>query len=233
MALHKDNPNEWLDDVVITPEPLHKEMPESAPFPMDALGSIGADAAKAMQRVIRAPDAICGQSVIAALAQIAQGHADISVDGRRRPTSCFFVSVAETGERKSAVDEVATWAHRKHERELEEAYSADFADYEKDFMAWKQARDEGIKKCKTKSAKKRFLDEIGEQPTAPAQPVLLIEEPTYEGLIKILQHGLPSVGLFTDEGGRFVGGHAMNSENALKTAAGTAVFFFIFVFLEM
>ena len=82
------------------------------------------------------------------------------------------------------------------------------------------ARDEGLKTAKGKRDKRDVLDEMGDAPIEPAQPVVLIEEPTYEGLIKILQYGLPSVGLFTDEGGRFVGGHAMNSENALKTAAG-------------
>jgi len=36
----------------------------------------------------------------------------------------------------------------------------------------------------------------------------------------MLAHGQPSIGLFSDEGGRFIGGHGMNSDNLLKTAAG-------------
>ena len=28
-------------------------------------------------------------------------------------------------------------------------------------------------------------------------------EPTYEGLVKLLARGLPTLGLFSDEGGRF------------------------------
>ncbi len=54
----------------------------------------------------------------------------------------------------------------------------------------------------------------------PLEPLLLCEEPTYEGLVKLLAAGQPSVGLFSDEGGRFIGGHGMNPDNLLKTAAG-------------
>jgi hypothetical protein len=32
--------------------------------------------------------------------------------------------------------------------------------------------------------------------------------------------GRPSIGLFHDDGGEFIGGHAMNSDNKLKTASG-------------
>lgn len=202
------------------PQPLYKEIPPALPYPMGALGAIGSAAAQSIQRIIKAPDAICGQSILAALAQLAQGYADILIDGRRRPISCFFASVGETGERKSAVDDVATSPHRQYERNLEIGYNQDYADWEREFVAWKQSKDEGLKKSKGMQAKKRHLDEMGDSPIAPPQPVLLIEEPTYEGLIKVLQNGLPSIGLFTDEGGRFVGGHAMNSDNALKTAAG-------------
>lgn len=212
-------PAESIHTEITEPQPLFKEIPPSTPFPMDALGEF-ADTAKAMQRIIKAPDAICGQSVLAGLAQIAQAYGDISIDGRRRPISCFFASVGETGERKSAVDEVATWPHRKHERELENTYKESHAEWEMEFESFKQARDEGMKKAKSRSDKMKHLKEMGELPTEPPLPVVLVEEPTYEGLIKVLQYGLPSIGLFTDEGGRFVGGHALNSENALKTAAG-------------
>ena len=37
---------------------------------------------------------------------------------------------------------------------------------------------------------------------------------------KLLAVGRPSFGIFSDEGGRFIGGHGMKQENQLKTAAG-------------
>ena len=42
-------------------------------------------------------------------------------------------------------------------------------------------------------------------PLPPLKPILTTEEPTYEGLVKLLLVGQPSMGLFSDEGGRFLG----------------------------
>jgi hypothetical protein len=39
-------------------------------------------------------------------------------------------------------------------------------------------------------------------------------------LHKLYTRGRPSIGLFHDDGGEFIGGHAMNSDNKLKSAAG-------------
>jgi hypothetical protein len=44
--------------------------------------------------------------------------------------------------------------------------------------------------------------------------------PTLEGLTKLLHHGLPSVGIFSSEGGSFTAGHGMADESRLRTAAG-------------
>jgi len=200
-------------------QPLYRELPPAKPFPMDALGEFS-DAARTLQRVIQAPDAICGQSILAGLTLAAQPFADISIDGRISPISSYFVSVAETGERKSAVDSVATRPHREHEERIEVEYRDDFKQYEREYAAWKQSRDDGMKSRKSKSEKYNFLEGHGDDPEPPIQPVMLIEEPTLEAIHKIFAIGLPSVGLFSDEGGRLIGGHAMNSDNALKTAAG-------------
>ena len=50
--------------------------------------------------------------------------------------------------------------------------------------------------------------------------MLTCPEPTYEGLVKHLVFGQPSVGIFSAEGGQFIGGHGMNEEAMLRTAAG-------------
>jgi hypothetical protein len=42
--------------------------------------------------------------------------------------------------------------------------------------------------------------------------------------VKLLDTGWPSVGLFSDEDGRFLGGHAMNRDHRLKTLAGLSDF---------
>jgi putative DNA primase/helicase len=50
-------------------------------------------------------------------------------------------------------------------------------------------------------------------------PLRFVTEPTVEGLFKLMVIAQPSLGLFSDEAGLLIGGHAFNSDNALKTMA--------------
>ena len=46
-----------------------------------------------------------------------------------------------------------------------------------------------------------------------------VEDPTAEGLYKLLAVGQPSVGMYSDEGALVIGGHALSKDNAIKTMA--------------
>jgi len=48
--------------------------------------------------------------------------------------------------------------------------------------------------------------------------MLICPEPTFEGLAKLYAIGQPSMGVFSAEGGQFIGGHGMSPENKLRTA---------------
>ena len=149
-----------------------------------------------------------------------QGHANVVIDGRVHPLSTFALTIGETGERKSAVDKRALWPHRKYEHNLHDDYGADLLAYQNDLDAYKRAKDEALKKAKGREAKRLELAALGDPPEAPLLPILIAEEPTYEGLVKLLLIGQPSLGMFSDEGGRLIGGHGFNTDNQLKTAAG-------------
>jgi hypothetical protein len=206
------------------PRALMRELPPADPFPADALGRLLGSAARAIQDRVRAPLAICGQSVLATSTLAVQAHANIELPmGHMKPLSCFFVSVAATGERKSAVDHEALWPVRKREAALREVYVGERLEYENDEAAWKKARDAA---CRAKDVKanrakmKAALDELGPAPLPPLQPLLTCGEPTYEGVCKLLAVGQPSIGVFAAEGGQFIGGHGMADDAKLRTAAG-------------
>jgi hypothetical protein len=206
------------------PRPLMRELPPADPFPVEALGDVLKLAARAVHDRVQAPVAMCGQSVLAAATLAVQAHADVELPtGKTRPLTNFFASVAETGERKSAVDEEALWAVRKREATLRERYDAERLTYENDKLAWEKARDTAIKDKKVRGDRARIkeaLDALGPSPVPPLEPILTSGEPTYEGLCKLLALGWPSVGIFSDEGGQFIGGHGMTDEAKLRTAAG-------------
>ena len=202
--------------------PAHRELPPADPFPVDALGTVLASAARAIHDRVRAPLAICGQSVLAAATLAVQGHANVALPmGHAKPLSSFFVSVAATGERKTAADQEAAWPLRKREAMLRAAFPDEHRDYENAEAAWKKARDAAARKGKGDFARiKQMLDALGPAPLPPLQPILTCSEPTFEGLCKLLAVGWPSVGIFAAEGGQFVGGHGMADDAKLRTASG-------------
>lgn len=211
----------------VRPEPprlLTRELPPADPYPVDALGGVLGSAAHAIHDRVQAPLAICGQSVLGAAALAAQGHADVVLPigpGQTRPLSLYLVSIAASGERKSACDTEALWPVRKRETALREAYGAELPHWENAKTAWEKAREAAVKRGKgDRAAIEQALNALGAKPAAPLHPMLTCPEPTFEGLCRLFAGGWPSLGIFAAEGGQFIGGHGMSEDNKLKTAAG-------------
>jgi hypothetical protein len=202
------------------PRPLVREIPAPEPYPVEALGPILGDAAQAMADVIQSPLAICCQSVLAAAALAVQPYANLKIDGRVYPLCCYFMSVACSGERKSATDDAALSEHRQFENELQLRFDNEIKEFLRADAAYKKSREEALKKARGFSAKKEAISLLGDPPVMPTIPVLIMQEPTYEGLFKTMLISRPSVGIFSDEAGTFICGNALNDENRQKIAAG-------------
>jgi hypothetical protein len=135
--------------------------------------------------------------------------------------SLWFLTVAESGERKSAVDAVAMRALREVERERIAAYNADS-------LTYVAKRAEYDARCESAGAEARkakgiglakALQALGAPPAAPLGPLFTVADFTAEGVAKLLQRGRPSLGAFTDEAGLVFGGHGMTKETTTRTAA--------------
>jgi hypothetical protein len=132
------------------PRPLMRELPPADDFPIDALGAVLSRAAQAIHDRVQAALAICGQSVLAAATLSTQAHADVVLPtDQARPLSMFLVSVAATGERKSAVDTLALAPVRLREATLRGIYDAEHLDYVNALDAWNAARSAAIKAKKS------------------------------------------------------------------------------------
>ncbi len=188
------------------PEPLTRPLPPPAAYPIDALGPVLAPAARAIQRVVQSPAALCGQSVLAAASLCAQRLADVEIDGRRMPLSLWALTIAASGERKTGSDTPALAEIRAYEREQIRAYGSALEAHKAACREWQRVqRAEGTAEA---------------EPQPPLNPIVITAEPTVEGMHKLLIGGTGVLGLFSDEGGAFVGGHAMSKEHQLKTVAG-------------
>lgn len=215
---------------ICEPEPLRAPIPKAEPFPVEALDDVLGVAATALHETIKAPLALCCQSVLASSSLAAQTHFDVLLPwGEQRPLSLYFQTVAESGERKSGVDNVVLSAAKAQEREEMQIYNDEIKIYENELARWKEANQEANKnaaKAKNQVTADHAAAAIVEltKPEAPVKPLRFVSEPTVEGLYKLMVIGQPSLGLFSDEAGLLIGGHALNSDNALKTMARLSKF---------
>lgn len=207
------------------PQPLMREIPPGEAYPVEALGPLR-EAVEAVADISQAPLAIAAQSALSVASLAVQGFADVETLGGDAPCSLFCLTIAESGERKSTCDRLLMRGLREVERDRAEAFTEDHAAWKRDFDLWeaklKRLTTEaaGSKDSAKAAAAEADLRKLGAAPREPLHPNLTAMDPTFEGLAKLYEKGRPALGLFSDEGGGFIGGHAMNSDNRLKTMAG-------------
>ena len=207
------------------PRPLLRELPPADPFPVTALGGLLGNAAMAIQDLTLAPVALCGNSVLAVAALAVQTHVDVVLPtNMARPCSLDLLTIGETGERKSEVDRYASRPVVKREEELRKATDDERLTFENEKAVYEAERKTILGNKKLTAQAKRNQIKALSLPLPPLEPVLTADEPTVEGLVRLLAVGQPSVGLFSGEGGQFIGGYGMNQDNRLKTAANLSKF---------
>jgi hypothetical protein len=177
--------------------PLFREMPKAKPFPATALGEILGQAAIRCAEATQASLTICCLDFLAAANYIAQGYCDVYIDGRTFPCSEFLILIAESGERKTAVDDCAQKEINRFENELCEAFEDDLERYKRELDSWKseQRRIVSSRKATSKSVKAKQLERLGSEPAKPLQPYLKTSSPTWEGLYDSLKNGRPVQGI--------------------------------------
>ena len=198
------------------PLPLQREIPPQEPFPISALGPIMERASEKVVKTTKVADSICGGSFLSAVALCVQGHRDVHFDGRKYPLSEFFLSIAPSGDRKSAADRLALRSVRNYEREnLKPEFDRLYKTWEDLFEAYIAKRKKLLRN--PDGAESRLAEIV--KPERPLDPFLICEEPTIAGLELLLFEGQPSIGLYSDEGGRFFGGFSMNKDNVTNAIA--------------
>jgi hypothetical protein len=206
-----------------TPYPLMRSLSPSEPFPINALGSVLRPMAEAIHDRVQAPMAIGAQSSLAAAALAVQGHADVALPtGETKPASLYLITIAESGERKDSCDRLAMWPIAQRQITLREQHGVEHPRWLDEKTIWDKLRDKALRAGKKddRAGMRVDLQALGPGPPEPLEPLLTCSEPTFEGLCRLFKNGHPSLGIFTSEGGQFIGGHGMTEEAKLRTATG-------------
>lgn len=183
------------------PLPLTRGNEEEIEFPIESLDGLLSDAIASIQDATQAPVSMIANAVLANAAISVQGIANVVVDGRTTPLSLFFLTLAASGERKTAVDKLATAALRKFEVDAREAYTTGYLAYQAQLNA-----------CD------KDLNGASVPPTPPVNPSILHSDFSLDGLRRQIINGPMSQGIVMSEGGNFLGGYAMSKENRIRMA---------------
>jgi hypothetical protein len=206
------------------PRPLTRALPPGLPFPVKALPNSMQGAIGDIVMVSMVPDTLAAQSTVASSCFVVQPHADVALpisEHHAKPLSEFFVCIAESSERKTTADDMATIGVHRHQRSLLHAYQVQMILHGDQKRAHDLARKAAEKANKNDpAALLEALAKIGPAPALPLEPLLLAEEPNYQGLVRQFEFGQPSLGLFSNEGGAFLGGWGMQKDNITRTATG-------------
>jgi len=205
------------------PQPLVREIAPGAAYPVAHLGPLRA-AVEAVQSMAQAPVAIPAASALSVTSLAVQGFANVETLGGPRPVSLYALTIARSGERKSSCDGPLMAGLHEFEREQASAQREAHASWQNAHALWKGERERILADARKGKGEKRTaaqvdLDALGPEPAAPPNADRTVTEPTFEGLTRLFATGQPSLGIFSDEGGQFLGGHAMNSDNRQKTLA--------------
>lgn len=211
------------------PKPL-SDVGVAEAYPLNALPLVIRDSVIEVQEFVQAPMAMVACSALATLSLAAQGLYDVerapSLSG---PVGLYFMTVADSGERKSSLDNYFSKPIATYEQEQAKAALPLMDIYNADLTIWdakKNGLSDAIKQA-AKGGKSDTLIEVSAQmraheadkPARPAIPRLIYSDTTPEALARGIATEWASAGLVVSEGGTFFGGHAMGKESQMRNMA--------------
>jgi hypothetical protein len=184
-----------------------------SPFPLDLLPQSLQQAIAAQVTMANYPVEAVGTAALAVVSHAAQALHNVDclhTPGVTYPLCQLFMVLARSGDAKSSLFERFMAGIRRWQARQRIVYDGELAIYNVDRKLW------DANKVKAEKAGKR--DELlGLQraiPRLPRNPDNVLSKSTGNGLFRTLETGWPALGIFTGEGGSFLGGHSLRTENS-------------------
>lgn len=217
----KDNMEQSLNYGWQLPIPLitNTDNPQQA-YPIDSLPSIVKEAIVTYQQYGQQPTPLIACSALANISLACQSLANVARDYLLvSPISLYFLIVAQSGERKSAVDKAFGIGIRNWQKNTIENLMPDVVSSNIIHQSWGAERDGIVKQIRRASTmgqstlllQTQLKELINKEPTAQLLPELFFEDITQEAFIANLASGWPSSSLWSDEASIVLSGHGMQN----------------------
>ncbi|MGS1120362.1 YfjI family protein [Rhodanobacter sp. UC4436_H3] len=195
------------------------------PYPMHAFLVTVRDAGFELQRNVRAPDAMVGMSLAAAITMACQGLIVVKLPiGQIRPVTQNMLFIGESGERKSPVDGHVFEPFRDADALIEKSHEAALEAYQIENDWWQTVNnsirrvidkafrdDEGMSEAKAKLAAHVKL-----KPKKPKLRTLVRNDITQRAIMNALEGDGESIVIMTDDGESLFKSGAMSNLGVLN-----------------
>lgn len=208
------------------PLPLSLEI-KSQDYPQESIPTIIKNAIDEVHGFVKAPYPMIASAAFGAISLVLQSKYDVERDSHLiGPCSIFFLTIADSGERKSTCDGFFSNVIRNYESEQIELLKPAIQEYEAKLMEWEDkvsgVRDKIRSLAKDKTStdspyyERSLQSLIKEKPNKPLVPRLIYSDVTPEALAFSLHKNWPSGAIFSSEAGIVFGSHAMNKDAIMR-----------------
>lgn len=196
-------------------------------YPMGAFHLLVQEAAQEVCRHVQAPDALIGMSFLAVMSATCQGLIDVKLPtGQIRPVSLNLFAIAESGERKTAVDDRVAKPLHDHLAKRQRAYDNAKDDFEYNQEFWKDSHRALMKKRlalvnkgqATEQITQRLLEHRRSKPVPPRMRRIIRKDLTKRSFVDALHGDGESIALMSSEGGVLLDSEAMRQLALLNSA---------------
>lgn len=219
--------NTSKESVWESPTPILEDF-QHEPYPKEYLPPIIKDAVDEVAAFVQSPYSMLASSAISAISLACQALFDVQRSEKLKgPCSSYFLTIAESGERKSTGEGFFTEAIKEYERNQVEVAKPYIKEYAAQLGAW-EAKCAGtkdkIRQCaktgeETGSFEQLLSELISQKPEQHKVPRLTYVDATPEALAFSLFSNWPSGGLISAEGGLVFGSHGMSSSSVVRNLA--------------
>ena len=187
-------------------------------FPVNTLPETLLQAIWAVESQVQSPIPLITASALSTLSMASQGLIDVAMPtGQVAPVSLFFLTSAESGERKTATDRILTapvsalqseWAIETQAARVNLATRLQLWEIERGVIEGKLRR--ALKKNQPcEDLKSQFAAHQNAKPEPRQVPHLIYADTTVEAMLANMHSTWPHAALVSDEGGSILGGHAL------------------------
>ena len=199
----------------------------SNPYPIESLPPVLKEAVLEVAGFVQAPIPIVAAAALSSISTVVQSQYDVRrAEGLEGPTSLYLLSIADSGERKTASSKFRD-SLREYEKAEQQRFQKERTKHEANLKTWefrRKALEEQIKKAlnnqhhsqAASTAEQQLKAHLLQEPQSPKYPRWSYEDATSEALMKGLSEW-PAAGVESDEGGSFFGGYSMNSDNQMRS----------------